>query len=195
VTPALHWGPCLPTGSGLQAPSPYCWAFWLMSSPWTSGSLSHPSCLELSRCSHPHPLQLYISTHSSGPLGFSPVPAPLPDPVLTTILLPSPTQVPLSLCLPWLFCPMGLKHPHLDLPSCWTSYSLWVVPWIFCTFWLIFTYHWVHAIHGLLGLGYLTQDDIFWFHPFACKIHLLSSFYSPQLVVILYLFFSFSKSL
>ena len=26
-------------------------------------------------------------------------------------------------------------------------------------------------MHVLLGLGYLTRDDILKFHPFACKIH------------------------
>jgi hypothetical protein len=26
-------------------------------------------------------------------------------------------------------------------------------------------------MHAHLGLGYLTQDDILKFHPFACKIH------------------------
>jgi hypothetical protein len=26
-------------------------------------------------------------------------------------------------------------------------------------------------MHMLLGLGYLTQDDIFQLYPFACKIH------------------------
>ena len=35
--------------------------------------------------------------------------------------------------------------------------------------WLISTYYWVHTMHILLGLSYLTQDDIFYFHPFACK--------------------------
>ena len=45
---------------------------------------------------------LLISIHSLGPLGFSPVPTPLPDTVPLSPLsaLPSPTQVPPSLPLP-----------------------------------------------------------------------------------------------
>jgi hypothetical protein len=31
-------------------------------------------------------------------------------------------------------------------------------------------------MHGLLDLGYLTQDDSFKSHPFACKIHDVLSF-------------------
>ena len=38
------------------------------------------------------------------------------------------------------------------------------------TFWLI-SKKWVHAIYALLGLSYLTQDDIFRFYTFAYKIH------------------------
>ncbi|EDL78420.1 rCG31731 [Rattus norvegicus] len=30
---------------------------------------------------------------------------------------------------------------------------------------------WIHTEHILLGLGYLTQDDILKFHSFAFKIH------------------------
>jgi hypothetical protein len=33
--------------------------------------------------------------------------------------------------------------------------------WVFWDFGLISTYQWVHTICILLGLGYLTQDDIF----------------------------------
>ena len=36
----------------------------------------------------------------------------------------------------------------------------------------------------LLGLGYLTQDDILKFHPFSCKIHdvlfLIAEYYSIE---------------
>jgi hypothetical protein len=42
--------------------------------------------------------------------------------------------------------------------SCWVSYGLWVVLWIFWAFELISTYLWVHTMYILLGLGYLTQD-------------------------------------
>jgi hypothetical protein len=37
-------------------------------------------------------------------------------------------------------------------------------------------------MHVLLGLSYLTQDDIFQFHPFACKTQdvLVPNFQSPK---------------
>ena len=44
-------------------------------------------------------------------------------------------------------------------------------------------------MHVLLGLGYLTRDDILKFHPFACKIH--DVFILPHC---LYLFFSWKAS-
>ena len=58
----------------------------------------------------------------------------------------------------------------------WSSFFLsfvWsgIVSWIFWTFGLIYIYQWVHTIWVLLCLGYLTQDDIFKFHPFACEFH------------------------
>ena len=36
--------------------------------------------------------------------------------------------------------------------------------------WLESTNERVHTILIFLGLGYLTQDNVFYFHPFACKI-------------------------
>jgi len=48
---------------------------------------------------------------------------------------------------------------------------------VFCAFrviWafgLIATYQWVHTMCVFLWLGYLTQDDIFQFHPFAYEFH------------------------
>jgi hypothetical protein len=40
------------------------------------------------------------------------------------------------------------------------------VSWVFwASFWLISTYQWVHTMHILFWLGYLTQDDTFLFHP------------------------------
>ena len=75
-------GPCL----SFQVPSPNCSPFWLRSTLLSPGSLSHPRSLRLSRgclCvgpARPPPrqdpptsLQLHISIHSPGPLGFSPV--------------------------------------------------------------------------------------------------------------------------
>jgi len=38
-------------------------------------------------------------------------------------------------------------------------------------FGLIATYQWVHTMCVSLWLGYLTQDDIFQFHPFAYEFH------------------------
>ena len=43
VAPSLHWR------WSLQVPSPYCWAFWLRSSPLSLRSLLHPSSLVFSR--------------------------------------------------------------------------------------------------------------------------------------------------
>jgi hypothetical protein len=47
------------------------------------------------------------------------------------------------------------NHPKLGLSSWRASYDLWVVICAFWKFWLISTYHWVHAMYVLLGLGYL----------------------------------------
>ena len=33
-------------------------------------------------------------------------------------------------------------------------------------------------MHAFLGLGYITQNDILKFHPFACKIHDVLVFHS-----------------
>ena len=90
------------------------------------------------------------------------------------------SQVGLSFRFCFTFCshnssfeysvPSSKKHPHFGLPSrC--SYGLWIVSWIFWTFQLISTYQWVHTMCVLLWLGYLTQDDTFRFHIFACKCH------------------------
>jgi len=35
----------------------------------------------------------------------------------------------------------------------------------------MYTYQWVHIMFVFLWLGYLTQDDIFQFHPFAYEFH------------------------
>ena len=65
--------------------------------------------------------------------------------------------------------PPSRKHPHFL--SSWTSFGLWIVSWVFWTFGLISTYQWVHTMRILLWLDYVTQDDIFKFHPFACEFH------------------------
>ena len=41
-----------------------------------------------------------------------------------------------------------------------------------------YMYQWVHTMCVLLWLGYLTQGDIFSFHPFACKFHEVIDFNS-----------------
>jgi hypothetical protein len=71
--------------------------------------------------------------------------------------------------LSWVFCSSleGLKYPHFVIPSSWVSCGLWIVSWAFRAFGQISTYQWVHIMCVLLGLCYLTQDDIFVFHPFA----------------------------
>ena len=83
-------------------------------------------------------------------------------------------QVLFTLYLPWLFCSsfyVGLKHPHFDLPSSWTSYGLWIISWVFWAFGLISTYQRVHTMCVILWLSYFTQDDIFYFCTFACEFH------------------------
>jgi hypothetical protein len=77
---------------------------------------------------------------------------------------PPPTQFPASICLLWLFHTpflLRFKHLRLDLPSCLAPLGLWSVAWVSCTSWVVSTYQWVHTMQVLLGLGYLTQDDIF----------------------------------
>jgi hypothetical protein len=71
---------------------------------------------------------------------------------------------------------VGLRHPHLGTSACWPFWVLWTVSWVFlclfvfvCLFAFVFvfstilslvsTYH--ACMHVLLGLSYLTQDDIF----------------------------------
>ena len=91
------------------------------------------------------PLELKISTHSSGSLGLSPVsPHTWSHPF-------TPTQVTPFLCLWWLFYS----------PSRWVQASLLGLSLLFSFLWLISTLEWVYTMHVLLGLGYLTQDDLF----------------------------------
>jgi hypothetical protein len=52
-----------------------------------------------------------------------------------------------------------------------SAHSPWVILWVFNVLCLIPTYQWVHTICGLCWLIYLTQDDIFKFHPFASKLN------------------------
>ena len=89
----------------LQVLSPHYWAFHLRSHPLVHEDLLLSKSLVLSRgYSTSNPLRLHISICSAGPQGFSPV--SLPPPYLIIFLffpppsLPSPTQIPPSLCLP-----------------------------------------------------------------------------------------------
>jgi hypothetical protein len=87
--------------------------------------------------------------------------------------LPTPnTELPLSprhphsqtVPLSWLFyssIQVRFKHLPLGLPLWLGSLSLWYISWVSCNLWLISPYQWVHTMHVLLGLDYLTQDDIF----------------------------------
>jgi hypothetical protein len=50
-------------------------------------------------------------------------------------------------------------------------------------------------MHVLLGLGYLTQDDIFKFYPFACKIHVMSLLSMVEWDSIVYRCTTFSLSI
>jgi hypothetical protein len=69
------------------------------------------------------------------------------------------------------------KHSHFYLPSCLGSLVLWSVAWISFILWLISTYKWVHTMHILLGLGYLTQDDVLRY------IHVPAKFMMPLLLI------------
>ena len=66
-----------------------------------------------------HPLKLHIFFHSAGPLGFSPIPLPIPDHI-TLFLSPFHSSLaPRSLW--WLFSSpsqVGLKYLHLGLSTC-----------------------------------------------------------------------------
>jgi hypothetical protein len=60
------------------------------------------------------------------------------------------------------------KLPGLHLPSCLASVGLWSITWYL---YLIANIHLQVSIYCACPFGYLTQDDILKFHPFACKIH------------------------
>ena len=89
--------------------------------------------------------------------------------------------VPPFICTLWPFhsyFQVKLKHPRLCPSSCPASLSLLTVAWTSWILWLLSTFKWIHKIYIILGLGYITQDDIFKFHLFACKIHDLFVFHS-----------------
>ena len=71
-----------------------------------------------------------------------------------------------------------MKHPHSHLPSAWASCGLWITFWIFWIFRIVSLYQWVCTMFVILGLGYLTQDDIFYILPFACVFNKVIVFVS-----------------
>jgi hypothetical protein len=100
VSPSLHWGPHITTESRLfQVPYPHCSVFGLRSPTLSSGHLSQPRSLELSKgSSHspPHPpVATYFHSFSlpSGLLSC------LPHIWSYHLSPPSSTQVVSSLCL------------------------------------------------------------------------------------------------
>lgn len=73
--------------------------------------------------------------------------------------IPSPTQVPTPIYLQYLFYfSFWERVNHLCYLS---SFDLWIIVWLSCSLWLIFTYKWIHTMHLILGLDCLIQDDIF----------------------------------
>jgi len=62
----------------------------------------------------------------------------------------------------------GVKHLILVILPDIHVFCAFRVIWAFG---LISTYRWVHTMCVFLWLGYLTQDDIFQFHPFAYEFH------------------------
>jgi hypothetical protein len=161
VAPSLHWRPCVCTGGGL-------FKFYLPDVRYFGyNSLgSGKSLWEVGYPKFPNS-QCYSFSQSSGLLScLSPYLIPHPHtPCTFSLLLYSSTQVPPSLCLPWLLCSpfqVSLKHQHFVLPTCYVSHGLGVVSCVFWSFGLISSTYDV-----LFSLSYLIQDDIFYFHPFV----------------------------
>ena len=104
----------------LQILFPCCWVFQLVPSLMGPRNLSHHWHLGLSSGS-PSPFTLLIiSLHFPSPLDFCLFPYLFLAPQPVYLNLPSPIQIPLTLCLSWLFCFLfyvGLKPPHFGLPS------------------------------------------------------------------------------
>ena len=87
---------------------------------------------------------------------------------------------PLSIPAPFLHLPLMtilfLLLSEIQSPSLGPSFLFIFLGSVGCimgilSLWLISMYQWVHAMYVVWGLGYLTQNNIFVFHPFACKIH------------------------
>ena len=71
------------------------------------------------------------------------------------------------------FIPPSEKDSHIFTKAYLLPFflNLWTLLWLSCKFWIISTYKWVHTMHDFLDQGYLTLDNIFWFHPFDCLIY------------------------
>jgi hypothetical protein len=115
----------------------------------------------------------------------------------------SPTQFPLSIYLWWLFCfPFWVRFRHRHLWPLYypVSLSLCIAAWLPCTLWLISTCRWVYTTCLFLAQGYLNQDDILWFSPFASKIRdvfvfdILITFHWVDASQYIYPFFSWGIS-
>ena len=160
---SLHWESRLYTGSGhfrLHIPN---WEKSQLESPsqtpWNLPELWHLLEMPLNFCQFLFSLPispLHLIPQPGCPLNPLTHPVPSLHPPLMSILLPF-----------W----ERLKHPSLGSLFYLASLYVWIVAWLSCILWLISTYKWVHTMHVLLGLRYLTQDDILKFHLFAIKIH------------------------
>jgi hypothetical protein len=131
--------------------------------------LSDSSSLGLSRGLPPYSYQVNIYIHCTDPLNFSPVSTHTCS--CPTPLFLSPTQVPPSLCLLWLFSYpfyLVLKHEHLGITSCWSSYGLWIVSFVLSIYSLIRSHQWIHTMYVLLVwvISLICQLNLF-----ACKFH------------------------
>jgi hypothetical protein len=90
------------------------------------------------------------------------------DPEPFPFLTPSPLP-PSSLHLPPIPPLSKIQASSFGLSFCLVSLGLWSLAWVSCALKLISIYKWVVIIYFLLGLGYLTQDDIHKIHPFTEK--------------------------
>jgi len=73
--------------------------------------------------------------------------------------------------------PKGILVPLLKKEWCirifiiLLKFNVFCASWVIWAFGLISTYHWVQTMCVFLWFSYLTQDDIFQFHPFAYEFH------------------------
>jgi hypothetical protein len=186
VAPSLNMGPCLSIGYGLYkfylpfVDYPSC---WVLGTFWVPGIWEFLVATPLT--APPHTLHfkfLTLCTSSPPFLNLNLHPFSLP--------LLSPSHIPLSLYFLEIIFLLLLSMTVAYMlwcgpPSFWVTKGMWVVSrifwaFLFCLdlhcivlfcFLLISTYQRVHTICVPLWLGYLTQDDIFKFHPFACEFH------------------------